>query len=257
MRKKLPHGTRTLRITSAFSILSLYQFLSVTWVNPFLPRIELIFTQLRSLANFSWLNANLVPTLAILFVGYLFGVTFGICAGVGFEYMPRISRTLLGFIAFGRSIPSIAKISALFAIFGITRISQIFSVFLAVFFIMTAATFDVYRHSRNEYRDFVALYSLSEYSSFLNIFLKASLNRILTASKFAFQIALIATLISEMYSSSFGLGAYIMYSQATFNPTGIWAGIVLVGIMGIFFNGIFKFAGHRILDWEQREEKGW
>lgn len=230
-----------------------YQVLSYRWTNPFFPPVQSIFAHIKILLNQTWLRSNLTPTLTTLLTGFFSGVSFGVCAGIGLVYIPKISRTLIGFIAFGRSVPTIAKISALFAVFGISRISQIASVFLSVFFSMVIATFDAYRKSRNNYKDFVALYSIGEFFSLSKIYLRASLANIFTASKFSFQVALIATLISEMYSGGFGIGAFIIKSQNSFDPTGIWAGIFIVGLYSLFFNLVFTLVGKYMFKWARSE----
>lgn len=254
MRRITPPPNAIVRIAYILIIMVLYQTLSLTWKNPFFPRFELILGQLSKLANFSWLIANVAPTILTLITGYIVGVSLGVITGIGLSYIPNATSTTIALLAFGRAVPSIAKITALFAIFGISKISQICSVFLAVYFIMSIATFDAYRYSKNELEEFAALYSLSEFTSLLKIYLKSSSKLIFTSSKFAFQVALITTLISEMYSSAFGIGAYVMYSQASFNPTGIWGGIFIVGILGIVFSGFFTMIERSFFNWESSEE---
>ena len=66
-------------------------------------------------------------------------------------------------------------------------------------------------------------------------------------------ISLIVAILSEMIGSVDGIGHYILRMQRTFRIPEMYAGIMMLGIVGYLLNKIFFQVDKRLLTWHH----GW
>ena len=69
-------------------------------------------------------------------------------------------------------------------------------------------------------------------------------------------IALILMVISEMVASTNGLGYFVLQAQRTFRLDDMWAGILMLGIVGFSLNALFVAAERRVLVWHRGMRAG-
>jgi ABC-type nitrate/sulfonate/bicarbonate transport system permease component len=69
----------------------------------------------------------------------------------------------------------------------------------------------------------------------------------------ALAVALLVMAFSEMFAGTNGLGFFIVFAQETYRIPDMWAGIVMLGIVGYAVNLCFLAFERRILRWH----RGW
>ena len=84
------------------------------------------------------------------------------------------------------------------------------------------------------------------------VLLPAALPQIATGMRVAMPIALIIGLVSEMIGATNGLGYYIVYAQRSFAFRNMFAGIILLAVVGYALNRAFLVGERRILAWHYR-----
>jgi ABC-type nitrate/sulfonate/bicarbonate transport system permease component len=52
-------------------------------------------------------------------------------------------------------------------------------------------------------------------------------------------------------ASTNGIGYFVLQSQRTFAIPEMWSGIILLGILGYAFNGVFVLLERRLLRWHR------
>jgi ABC-type nitrate/sulfonate/bicarbonate transport system permease component len=57
--------------------------------------------------------------------------------------------------------------------------------------------------------------------------------------------------ISEMVASTNGLGYFVLQAQRTFRLDDMWAGILMLGIVGFALNALFVALERRALAWHR------
>ncbi len=63
------------------------------------------------------------------------------------------------------------------------------------------------------------------------------------------QVAFIVMIASEMLGSSQGIGAMTLLAQQSFMTADMWAGILLLGVIGFLVNILFSLLRRRVLSW--------
>jgi ABC-type nitrate/sulfonate/bicarbonate transport system permease component len=81
--------------------------------------------------------------------------------------------------------------------------------------------------------------------------LPAATPQIFAGMRTSLSLALILMVISEMVASTNGIGYFVLQSQRTFAIPEMWSGIILLGLLGYAFNGVFVLIEKRVLRWHR------
>jgi ABC-type nitrate/sulfonate/bicarbonate transport system permease component len=83
------------------------------------------------------------------------------------------------------------------------------------------------------------------------VVLPAASPRILVGMRTALSIAIILMVISEMRASTNGLGFRVLDAQRSFDTAGMFAGIIVLGLVGVVLNTAFVAVERRTMRWYQ------
>jgi len=81
--------------------------------------------------------------------------------------------------------------------------------------------------------------------------LPAASPQIFAGMRTSLSLALILMVVSEMVASTNGIGYFVLQSQRTFDIPQMWAGILLVGVLGYLLNAVFTLVEHHLLRWHR------
>jgi ABC-type nitrate/sulfonate/bicarbonate transport system permease component len=88
-----------------------------------------------------------------------------------------------------------------------------------------------------------------------SIVLPAALPRILTGFQIAFPLAMISTVVAEMYMGGVGVGGSMMMAGRFADSVGVYSGIIAVGLLGFVLIKGLEFARRRLLVWHAEERR--
>jgi ABC-type nitrate/sulfonate/bicarbonate transport system permease component len=75
---------------------------------------------------------------------------------------------------------------------------------------------------------------------------------ILAGARLGLTVSLILAVVGEMLTSETGLGYYILYAARAYHSAQLFAGVILLGVIGLISNLILQAAEWRILRWNRR-----
>lgn len=75
---------------------------------------------------------------------------------------------------------------------------------------------------------------------------------ILAGARLGLTVSLVLTVIGEMLTSENGLGYYILLEGRAFHSANLFAGVILLGLIGLFSNLTLQAAEARLLRWRRR-----
>lgn len=143
--------------------------------------------------------------------------------------------------------PVIVPVAMLFL--GIGNAMKIFVVFFACSFPILINTIDGVRTVQPVLIDTARSFGLSRYLLTRKVILPAATPQIMSGLRTSLPISLIVTILAEMLGSVNGIGYYILRMQRTFDIPEMYAGIVMLGIVGYCLNRAFLAVDHNILAW--------
>lgn len=228
---------------------------AVWWVassnstNPFFPPLSAI---LRSFHDV-WLGhgalENALPSLRNLAVGFVLGSACGVLAGAVIGQVRWLLLMLNPLISFFRAVPSIAYLPILIAIIGFSSTMRITAITLAAFFPILIASIDGVRSIDETMLDATRSYRLPRLIALFSVRLPAALPRIFVGAELGLVAALIVMVASELIGASEGIGAQVLLAQQTFQFSDMWAGLLLLAVIGIATNLVFRLARRWMLSW--------
>jgi NitT/TauT family transport system permease protein len=181
--------------------------------------------------------------------GFFLGAIFGILSGIVLALTPRLSETLDPFIVVLNGLPR-AALAPLFVFWlGIGLSSKIAIAASIVFFICLFATYTGMKNTDRMLLRAVEALGATRHQLLVKVRLPSTVPWILTALKASVGMALIGAVIGELVAASRGLGWYIAYSAGNFDTTGMFAGLVALGVMAILVDSTVAAVGQRFTRW--------
>lgn len=230
-------------------LLLAWWFGSANSANPFFPPLQEILVRFQKLWLFDHFLSDIVPSLVNLILGFFIAVIAGIVIGFIFANVKVIRYLFEPSMQFLRGIPAIALIPILITLMGFGDDMRIFSIALAALFPTLLATMDGIRSTEPQLEDVAQVYRLTRSERIWFVSLPSALPQIMSGVQVSLQTAFIVMIGAEMLGSSQGIGAMTLLAQQSFLSADMWAGILLLALIGFLANIIFELVKARVLRW--------
>jgi NitT/TauT family transport system permease protein len=183
-----------------------------------------------------WLH--LAITFQTLLLGYCIGALAGISGGLLLGIFPKLDVVVAPFIVAIYALPKIALLPLFVILLGIGLASKVAIVAVVVFFILLFSTRDGVRDVDPDLVGSLRLRGARQWEINLKVLLPATLPWIYTGLRVSTGYALTTTVVAEVLSSNRGLGFLIESSAVRFDSAGVFAAIVVLGILSFFVTGV-------------------
>jgi ABC-type nitrate/sulfonate/bicarbonate transport system permease component len=231
--------------------IALWWVLSDDSTSPFFPPLRRIVEAFRDNWLFARIDTDLVPSLTRFVEGFLIATVVGVLLGLALGLWPLARRALAPTIDFVRSIPAPALISVMILLIGFGDGMKVAAIALASTFPILLNTIDGVRGVEPQQLDMARVYKLGYWHRITRIVLPAASPQIFAGMRVALAVALLVMAFSEMFAGTNGLGFFIVFAQETYRIPDMWAGIVMLGIVGYAVNLCFLAFERRILRWHR------
>jgi ABC-type nitrate/sulfonate/bicarbonate transport system permease component len=229
--------------------------LSANTTSAFFPPLGTIVEHFQQLWLWDKFASDILPSLANLVVGYSLSVVIGVSLGVVFGSSRILAWVVEPLITFWRAIPPVALVPIFISLFGYGNETRIFSITLAALFPTLLATIDGMRGVDPILTDVGRTFSIPTLSQLFSLRLRAASPMVFAGMQVGLQFAFVVMIASEMMGVSVGIGAVTLQSQQTFRAADMWAGILLLGIIGYLTNLVFEWIRRRALAWYFASQK--
>lgn len=207
----------------------------------------------------TWLSSgfseDVVPSLIRLLAGYAVGVLGGIACGVLIAEQRALRLATAPIVEFLRALPASALIPTFILALGVGETSKIAMIAFGCFWPVLLSTVDGISAGDETYRTTARAYRIDPMRRLWHVTLPAAAPQIAAGMRTSVSLALILMVVSEMVASTGGIGHFVLQAQSQFDMPAMWAGIVLIGLLGYLLNALFTLAEHRVLRWHY-EERG-
>ena len=188
-------------------------------------------------------------TLKEALLGFVYGVLGGVIFGVALGQVRFLSDVLGPYIKIVNAMPRIVLGSIFFVAFGFGTTSKVLLASVLVFFVVF---FNAFQGVREVDRNLVAnvrVLGASRSQVIRNVVVPSALVWIIASLHVAFGFAIIGAIVGEFIGAQKGLGLVISSSQNNFNPDGVFAAMVIIGIIALTAEGLIAQLEHRLLAW--------
>lgn len=183
--------------------------------------------------------------------GVLLAVLIGVPIGILMGYTKKVDTILAPLVYLTYPIPKIALLPILMLLCGIGELPKILMIFLIVIFQVLVALRDGISSIPKEM--FYPLYTLG--ASFKDIFCKilwpAVLPNFITALRVAMGTAISVLFFTETFGTKYGMGYFIMDAWLRVNYLDMYAGIIVLSLMGLCLFGILDLCERYFCKWNR------
>lgn len=192
---------------------------------------------------------HLIPSLSRLAVGATMGAITGIAVGVMIGLFAYVRAGLVPLVAAIFPIPKIALLPLFVIWFGIDEGSKYALIAFGTFTPTVVAT---YAAVDNVDRTLIRMgqsFGLSWWSIVRKIVLPGAMPGILSGLRISLTIAIILLVAAEMLGAEYGVGAYILEAGSLYDLERLFAGVVILSVLGVSVSSVIGMLERRVLRW--------
>jgi NitT/TauT family transport system permease protein len=193
---------------------------------------------------------HFMATSGRLFVGLFLGMLPAILLGLMMGWSSRVRSTLDPFIAALHPVPKIAILPLIMVIFGIGEASRLVVIAIASFFPMVINTMTGVRQISPSLFEVAVNYGARRSQIFRRVIVPGSLPMQVSGFRLAFNNALIISVAIELVTARRGLGALIWLAWETFRIEQLYAGLIMISLLGIGVNALIKNLSTYLMPWQ-------
>jgi ABC-type nitrate/sulfonate/bicarbonate transport system permease component len=192
---------------------------------------------------------DVVPSLLRLFAGYLIAALVGITLGVLIGTYKRLRDFLEPVLEFFRAIPPPVIVPILMLIFGIENTMKIVVIAFGCMWPILLNTAEGVRAVDSTLSDTARTYRISGVARLRYLILPSASPQMAAGLRQGLSVAIILMVISELFAASDGLGFAIVQAQRSFAIPEMWAGMLMLGLLGFLLSLLFRLVESRWLAW--------
>lgn len=196
-------------------------------------------------------RAHVADTLATWALAMLTAGAVAIPLGLVLGYVPTLSRPASTVIHAARSVPSTALLPISVLFFGLGLAMKVALVSYAIFWPMALNSMYGVRAVDPQMVTVARSFGWGRYTILWRVILPSAASYAATGVRIAGGIALIVVLSAELLGASRGIGTVIVRYQQADRPDFVYAGILLVGMLGIAILTLLRSVERHLFPWAE------
>jgi len=253
-----PSGTpsRALVLASqlalGITLLALWQTLvSVQVLDPFfVSRPSDIGARIVRWITSGTLWGHLAVTLEESLLGLIAGAALGVSLGFLFARSPFLARVLDPYIKMLNAVPRVVLAPLFLLWFGLGIWSKVALAVTLVFFVMFFNTYQGVRDADPVLIDNVRMLGATERQLVRHVLIPSALTWIFSSLQTSLGFAMVGAVVGEYLGATRGLGYVISQAEGTFDTTGVFAGMTVLGIVVVIVSAGVTRLERWLLRWK-------
>jgi len=189
-------------------------------------------------------------TVARMLLGWLLASLAGVLLGAAIGISPAVRAWVQPTLEFIRPLPASALLPLAISIFGLNPAMVLFVVAFGAMWPVLLATVHGFAAVDPRLAEVARCLQMPRAAFVWKIGLPNALPDILAGMRLSMTISLIVAVVGEMIASQAGLGQAILLAARAFRASDLFAGIVLLGLIGFASNALLALAEQRLLRWQ-------
>ncbi len=194
----------------------------------------------------SWVT--LWTTLAGFVIATVFGLVLGIAVGWHRAIYAGIYPVLIGF----NSVPKVAVVPVLILWFGIGEMPAVLTAFLISFFPIVVNVATGLATTEPDHEDELRALGASKLDNMRKVGIPRSLPYFFGSLKVAITLAFVGAVVSETVGANKGIGKLMLDAQAAFQVPIVFAGLLVLAVLGILLYAATAMIEARFTGWAFR-----
>ena len=184
---------------------------------------------------------HLAVTLEESLLGLLVGAAMGISLGFSLGRSPLLAGIFDPYIKTLNAVPRVVLAPLFLLWFGLGIWSKVALAVTLVFFVMFFSTYQGVRDADRVLIDNVRMLGATERQLVRHVLIPSALSWIFSSLQTSLGFAMVGAVVGEYLGSTRGLGYVISQAEGTFDTTGVFAGMTVLGIVVVIVSaGVTK-----------------
>jgi NitT/TauT family transport system permease protein len=196
---------------------------------------------------------HLAVTIEEALLGLIVGALVGIVFGFVFARSPFVARVCDPFVTMLNAIPRVVLAPLFLLWFGLGIWSKVALAVTLVFFVMFFSTYQGVRDASRVLIDNVRMLGASERQLVRHVLVPSALTWIFASLHTSLGFAMVGAVVGEYLGSTRGLGYVISQAEGTFDTTGVFAGMTILGAVVVIVSAAVTRLERWLLRWKQDE----
>jgi ABC-type nitrate/sulfonate/bicarbonate transport system permease component len=233
-------------------LFAIWWLVSANSTSPFFPPLSSILERWWEEFIVGDASRHVFASLQNFAMGFALGAIIGIVCGTLLWRFRAVRQAGNPIIYFLYVLPAPALLPAMIAIFGIGQARQVALIAFGAIWPTLLNTLDGMRGIDQVKFDTAKAMRLRGARTLFSLVFPAASPQIAAGLRASLQASLILMVVSEMVAAKQGIGYFILQAQIVFSSLNVWAGIIMLVIIGTILNYLFVFIEHRVLSWYYR-----
>ena len=249
---KMAWPTRLCSIGVTLALVALWAMITHQgWVSPvFLPTPAATIDALLSGFAGNALGALTWATLKRMVYGWALASVIGIALGAWIGMSATLRTWLTPTLELLRPLPASALVPVMIAFAGLSPAMVLIVIAFGASWPVLLATIQGFVSVEPRLREVAQVLRLSKTAFVLKIGLPNAMPDALAGMRMSLTVALILAVVGEMLASQEGLGSAILLAARSFRAAELYAGVALLGLIGLVSNSLLGLAERRALRWK-------
>jgi NitT/TauT family transport system permease protein len=194
--------------------------------------------------------AHLATTLEESLLGLLVGAILGVSLGFLLARSPFLARVLDPYIKMLNAVPRVVLAPLFLLWFGLGIWSKVALAVTLVFFVMFFNTYQGVRDASRVLIDNVRMLGATERQLVRHVLVPSALTWIFSSLQTSLGFAMVGAVVGEYLGATRGLGYVIAQAEGTFDTTGVFAGMTVLGIVVVIVSAAVSRFERWLLKWK-------
>jgi ABC-type nitrate/sulfonate/bicarbonate transport system permease component len=218
--------------------------------SPYIPSLGSILVTFRQTWLFARFGSDVVPSLIRLAVGFSVSVVGGVVIGFVLAKVRVLRLMARPIMAFLMAMPPPALLPVFIVFFGIGSLMKIAVIVSVCIWPVLYNAMDGLIGMEPTTADTANAFRIRGLARLRYVVLPAMAPRLFAGMRTSLSIAILILIVAEMVASDNGIGYFVLESEQSYAVTAMWAGILLLGILGYTLNGLLGLVERRVLRWQ-------
>ncbi len=198
---------------------------------------------------------HVFPSIGRLLAGWGIAALVGVALGVTLGRSATAMQYAGPLLTFLRSIPPPALVPVFLLIFNIGTQMQLATIVFGVLWPILLNSVDGARSVDATKFETSAVFRIPKGQWIFGVVLPAAAPKIFAGLRVSLSLSLVLMVVSELVGTDNGIGSQLLVAQREFDFPDMWAGIVLLGVLGYALNTVLLAFERRALAWQPKRER--
>jgi NitT/TauT family transport system permease protein len=199
-----------------------------------------------------WLHESLLHSLRLIAIGFSIAAGIGVPLGILCGSFRVVSHLIEPFVDFLRYMPAPAFGALMVAVCGINDEPKIAIIVIASFFTTVLVVANTARHVEHSLLEAAQTLGATDRMLLTRVIVPAMLPQLYTDLRILLGAAWTALIVAELIGASSGISYFINQQGKYRNYDNVFAGIILIGLLGLITDQVLAFIGRFLFPWQDR-----